>query len=150
MDELFTTGPASAMRFAPPKVNAPAPLANVMPPNEVPAVKLLAGVNLVAPPKVRESPAPGAVPPQLFAVFQLLSAPPPFQIAAAASAEVLNGSPEAKPTIAKEVAVRFVRMNENGISLGPQRLGFSKPGHGIHSCEPEPSMGMNFPATDEG
>ena len=77
---LLTTFPLRLIEL-PLRTNAPAPLRNCIPLNWVPAAKSLLLVVLVLPPKLRMRLGTGAVPPQLAGVVQLLSAPPPFQVA---------------------------------------------------------------------
>src|ERR1700676_3103651 len=69
----------------PPRVNAPAVTANVIPLNCVLAAKLLLVDAFVFPSKASMSIAPGSVF-QLPAVIQLLSEPPPDQVSVAADA----------------------------------------------------------------
>ena len=90
------------MLFVPDKVNALAPLANVMPLNAVPAVKLLVLVTL-DPEKISSSPATGAVPPQLPARVQLPE--PPAHVRLEAIAEGAT-QPAHMPAIASRTAVR--------------------------------------------
>src|SRR5450432_522362 len=74
---LLTTSPARPTAL-PPRTKAPAVELNWMPANTVLAAKLLLLVKRVEPSKTNvEEGDVGRVPPQLAAVIQLLSAPPP-------------------------------------------------------------------------
>src|SRR5262245_8514551 len=79
--------PPSVIPF-PRSVKGPAGLAMVMPPKIVPNGKSLFGLVRMLPPKIRESFADGAAPPQLAGVLQKSSLPPPFQVRSAARAGV--------------------------------------------------------------
>ncbi len=83
--QLLVTPPPS-LSALPQRVKAPAVLLKVMPLNAVLAAILLVFVSRVVPSKNSRSLATGAVPPQLVAVFQLLSTPPPVHVRLAAGA----------------------------------------------------------------
>src|SRR5688572_31277884 len=80
---LFTISSSTAIAL-PDSVKGPEGLLNVITSKAVPTGKSFVVLARTLPPKTNESPAAGAVPPQLAGVLQKPSLPPPVQVRVAA------------------------------------------------------------------